>query len=243
MHYHSQNLTDGRLPTWRHGRAWWGPWHAEWLVFMRPGLAVGIEKGGYDNNRIQAHLSLFLFTIYLSRSFRRCFEDRELSVSWHDGSLWLKLWCDDEYHSRRPWHRNTVCLHVVQWFTGRPRCETVEGEYVPCVVPMPEGAYRARAKPETRTWTYRFGVKRVRESWWLDVEDRGGIPFQGKGENSWDCGDDGLCGIGGDTLEKAIGNAVASALKSRRRYGHTSETRGRVVYARPENGTATEGVR
>jgi hypothetical protein len=230
MHFHSQNLTDGRLPMWREGRAWWGPWHAEWHVFRRPRFAVGIEKGGYDNNRIQFHLSLFLFTLYVSRSFQRCFEDRELSIDWHHGSLWLKLWCDDEYHSKRPWHRNTVCLHVVQWFTGDPKFKIEKGEPVPFVVPMPEGCYPAEATPETLTWTYRFGFKRVRDSWSLNIPK--GIPFEGKGENSWDCGADALHGTGGDTLEKAIGNAVASVLEYRRRYGETEETRGRIVMAR-----------
>ncbi len=23
--YHHQNLSDGKQPLWRHGRAWWGP--------------------------------------------------------------------------------------------------------------------------------------------------------------------------------------------------------------------------
>lgn len=234
MRLRSQNLTDDRLPTWRHGRAWLGRWRAEWTCFYHPKLAVGVETGGYDDNQIMFRLHLLLFGIYVSRAFRRCFADRELSLSWHDGSLWIKLWCDDDWDSRRPWHRNTITLHVKEWIIGSPSCDTTKGEPVACVVPMPEGSYPATATPESRTWTWRFGRKKTRESYSLDIP--GGIPFSGKGENSWDCGDDGLFGTGGDTLEKAIGNAVASVLEKRRRYGETEETRGRVVYARPQNG-------
>lgn len=229
--YHHQNLTDGELPLWRHGRAWWGPWGWEWCVLYHPGLAIGIEKGGYNDDRIMVHVSLLLFTLYVGREFRRSFRQRELSASWHDGGIWLNLWTgDDDWDSRRPWHRNTVHLPVFRWFTGRSKCVVTEGEPVDCVVPLPEGSYPAKATPTTRVWTWRFGFKKVRKSVSLDIP--GGIPFEGKGENSWDCGPDGLYGCGGDTLEKAIGHAVESVLERRRRYGETAETRGRIVYAR-----------
>jgi hypothetical protein len=65
----------------------------------------------------------------------------------------------------------------------------------------------------------------VRDGVKLDIP--GGIPHNGKGENSWDCGDDGLWGCGGDTVEEAIGHAVSSVLRSRRRYGHDSHGTGR----------------
>lgn len=94
------------------------------------------------------------------------------------------------------------------------------------LVPMPEGCYRATVTREETTRVYRLGIAR-RETWfWLRVDRPGGIPFAGKGENGWDCGDDGLCGIGGETPEEAIGRAVASALKSRGRYGCASHLRG-----------------
>lgn len=49
-----------------------------------------------------------------------------------------------------------------------------------------------------------------------------GIPFAGKGENSWDCGDDGLFGIGGDSIDDAIRRAQEAVTERRRRYGHAS---------------------
>ena len=234
--FHAQNLSDGKLALWRYGRAWWRSWRVEWTAFHYPrwSFHLGVETGGGDSeNEIMAHINIGIAQLFISYSFAgREFAERELSIAFHDGYLWLKLWCDDDVDTRRPWHRNIVCLHVKDWITGTARCETttthLPGSYL---VPMPEGCYRATAKKEERTWTYRFGIEHRRVSYTIDIPR--GIPFEGKGESEWNCGPDGLCGTGGATLEEAIGNAVASVLESRRRYGVTEETRGRVVYARP----------
>ncbi len=226
MKYHHQNLTDGELPLWRHGRAWLGKWGWEWSCFYRPQFhfKIGFETGGYSDD-VMMMLCLGLFSLYIHRESHRSFKDRELSIAWHDGCIWLKLWCDDDWARDRPFHRNVIVFHVIEWFTGRSKCECVKGESFEVVIPMPEGCYKAIATPETRTWTWRFGWKKVRKSINLHIE--GGIPFSGKGENSWDCGDDGLWGTGGDTVEEAIGNAVASVLRNRRRHGHDSKQTGK----------------
>jgi DNA (cytosine-5)-methyltransferase 1 len=92
---------------------------------------------------------------------------------------------------------------------------------VPCEVPMPEGKYPAVAKVERCTWKRPrwFGRTEIRA--WLDIPK--GIPHAGKGENSWDCGDDGLFGIGGASIDDAIENARRSVLRSRERYGNASD--------------------
>ena len=233
MRFHSQNLTDGKFPTWRHGRAWLGPFHAEWSVLYRPGLAVGFRKGGHvdDGTGVQVHLALLLFSIYMTfNTARFCgqpyreLRQRELSATWHDGTIQLNLWTGGGVRVRaRPWHRNCVILNVREWFTGRPEYSQTKGDPLDIVIPMPEGCYAATATPVVRVWRNRFG-KTVSESW--DVSIPSGIPFQGKGENSWDCGDDGLYGTGGSgTLEEVIGEVVASVLTSRKRYGNVSRLR------------------
>jgi hypothetical protein len=47
------------------------------------------------------------------------------------------------------------------------------------------------------------------------------VPFPGKGENSWDCGEDATHGYYGPaaSIEDAVGNLVTSTLKRRRKYG------------------------
>jgi hypothetical protein len=63
---------------------------------------------------------------------------------------------------------------------------------------------------------------------YCDVEIPGGIPFNGKGENSWDCGTDGLFGSSFpiDVLEgsvsKCIGKVVENVMDSRFKYGTPS---------------------
>jgi hypothetical protein len=202
---------------------------------MRPALSAGFRKGGHveDGTGVQVHLSLLLFSLYLSFDAARLFgrpwrelRERNLGVSVHDGSVWLDLWTGDgDWHRNRPWHRNTVCLNVTDWVIGRPRCVMTKGPKCPVLVPMPEGCYEATCTEERWVWTYRFGFKRERVAYWVEIPN--GIPFQGKGENSWDCGDDGLFGAGSDgSPEKAVGHVVATVLRSRKRYGNVSRLRG-----------------
>lgn len=221
--YHHQNLTDGKLPLWRYGRAWWGRLHWGWNLFWPTSLLLfGIGRRG-------CCLYLRWFGFYLQWSPSDDFCDRgRWEISWHGGCLWLEHpwvrqdgWCRDD-----PWWRKQCVLHVVDWLIGRDRCETTKGQPVEVFVPMPEGCYRAIATPETYVWRRRFYVPlRRRDDVRLDIP--GGIPFSGKGENSWDCGDDGLFGCGGDTIEDAIAQAVKSVLRARRRYGHDSKGTGR----------------
>lgn len=87
-------------------------------------------------------------------------------------------------------------------------------------IPMPEGEYPARALvyDAIRGWErlpWRQRTAHVR----IDVSR--GIPFSGKGENSWDCGEDGLWGWSGParSVGEAIGKVVASVLETRSKRG------------------------
>lgn len=222
---HSQNLTDGRLPLWRHGRAWAGRWRACWTIFYSPSFGLGLYKGGIigDGDEILIQISLLIFSLWISYDCKRQLKQRELSLSIHHWGLWLNLFTTDEDWIRdRPWHRNTIHISLIRWLIGKPvyTCTVVPHDDV--LIPMPEGCYKAKAKLEKRVWRYWFGYIIRREGWWFDIE--GGIPFQGKGENSWDCGPDALCGCGGTgTIEEVIGKTVAKALENRLRYGSTTD--------------------
>lgn len=221
MRYHSQNLTDGKLPLWRHGRAWWRSIGWEWSV-LRSASSIGFAIG---RRHASVRFPGFSFWVHGPHddTDRRAFE-----VRWMDGSLWLAHpWVrQDEWRSADPWWKKEVVLHVVDWMLGPAHCSTTKGNPFEIVIPMPEGSYRATATPESRVWRRRwYWPTRRRDSVWLDIA--GGIPHSGKGENDWDCGDDGLWGCGGETIEEAIGNAVASVLRNRRRYGYDSKDTGR----------------
>lgn len=152
-------------------------------------------------------------------------------------------WRESEWEWNRsdPWWRR-FSVDLRDLFLGRMKCEVVKGETRNALVPMPEGAYPAVLTKKTRTWrrTRRPFWRKVRVEW--DIQIPGGIPFMGKGEDSWDCGDDGLYGTGGSSPENAVANTVEFALRSRAKYGETEETRGRVVLARPAEAGGGGGV-
>jgi hypothetical protein len=53
------------------------------------------------------------------------------------------------------------------------------------------------------------------------VESETGVPVPGKGENSWDCGEDALYSLSttAATIDEAIEKFKASVMKTRERYG------------------------
>lgn len=227
MSYHHQNLSgrragQPRLPLWRYGRAWWGPFAWGWNLFYPTSLlSVSVR-------RWSASIYLHWFGFYIS--LRDDDNDRgRWDISWHDGALWMEHpWIRQDGWDRSDpkWRRGPVRLPIVDWLIGRAVCETTEQAMDPVLIPMPEGCYQAAVTRGARTWRRRwYWPLRHRVDIWLDIP--GGIPHAGKGENSWDCGDDALCGIGGATIEEAIGRAVSSVLSSRTRHGLDSRGTGR----------------
>lgn len=226
-----------------HGIRWW--WHIGnrscvhiefywWSSHF--GLTVGPDDDGWN---LSARVPPF--ALYLSLEGVRLWQpQRKVIATWdHDREIWLpdrrefeitvsdwrvrlELWGRwGEWRAADPWWIRGVSVDLRDLVLGKTRYSTEELALVPCEVPMPEGSYPAVAKIERATWKRPRWFATTRQSAWLEIPK--GIPHAGKGENSWDCGDDGLFGIGGDTIEKAIGNAVASVLRDRRRYGHASE--------------------
>jgi len=132
---------------------------------------------------------------------------------WRDDSSWTN---NKTFLEQRYWSMNFLNLLFGKWkYTER----TVEERDV--VIPMPEGNYPAKVKIFESAWKRPrwFPQKMIRAS--VDIKDDQLIPFPGKGENSWDCGMDGLRGMTcpEKTVEAAIGAVVGSVLRSRRRYG------------------------
>jgi hypothetical protein len=147
-------------------------------------------------------------------------DERECKVSIHDWKIWVTPWGRKmEWHTRDPWWVRGFTIEPAKLLGQQVADSRIVGRQ-DVIVPMPEGTYKATATTEEWIRGRRFWFKRRSSSVWLEIPK--GIPHAGKGENSWDCGDDGLFGIGGDTVEDAIGRAVASVLRDRRRYGHAS---------------------
>lgn len=154
------------------------------------------------------------------------FESRDVSVHLSDGSLFWNLWQNPhESSSTDPWWKHGI-LDPLDVLFGRME-QTSDKEVASRVVDihMPEGKYSATVRlsePEYRRsrWPFKFGPDALylhqRYSAQIEVAD-GGIPIPGKGENSWDCGDDAIYGLScqADSIEDAIGKIIASALRTR----------------------------
>lgn len=144
----------------------------------------------------------------------------------HEGCLVSGEWdAHDGHHSRDdPWWRSWSITRTT--ILGRRSMETIDGETGTTVVPLPEGAYPATWKRREYVSRYvrfpgtlrdRINGPRRHHTISLDIE--GGIPVEGKGENSWDCGMDGVFGTSGATVEDSVANAVRAVLRDRKRYG------------------------
>lgn len=200
---------------------------------LRARLALG---GGDSADELKGHVGLFGTTVYASLESplarrltdvlcggRRYYHDRERELSFRiDGdTLWWRVWANpNEWRRGRPRWRDGN-FDVSDFLLGRTKYEKQVIEARDVVIPMPEGAYPAKAELELCTWTRRrFGwpAKRVVRA---QIEVEGGIPHPGKGENAWDCGDDATYAITtpADTIEEGISKFVHSVLRDRTRYG------------------------
>lgn len=240
-----ENARDGDNQVARFYKRWF--WHrsdehpadgrVELLIGKRTeghGWGVVFGRNGSDSDvglDVYAGRILSMWARLRAPRTRR-FRDPNSYNTWHygvrirpHGMAWFEvLWHHDPMGSSRAPGRWTVNKHK---FLGKQRSEKELLDFGVCQIPMPEGVYPAEWKRERFVSRYvgRLGKLRDRlvgprigdPSYWISIP--GGIPVQGKGENSWDCGMDGIFGTGGPTLETAIGNVVAAATRGRQRYG------------------------
>ena len=89
---------------------------------------------------------------------------------------------------------------------------------------MPEGEYDATYKVERRTWKRPRWFPLVKESIYFEIPI--GLPHEGKGENSWDCGMTAITGTGthwdGD-VHAATKRVAMHAIETRMRYGSLND--------------------
>lgn len=229
----------------KHGVRWW--WHlrserrpacihVEFYWWSRHcGFTLGTDDEGWNLS-----LRLLPFALYLSLEGLGLWQPRkkhiftwdnnrevwlpdrrEFDVSVSDWTIRFALWGRwGEWNTRDPWWIRGVSLDLQRLVLGKRVyvAQFVRQENVR--IAMPEGAYRGVATVELVTRGFARWFKRTAEEVSLEIPK--GIPFAGKGENSWDCGDDGLHGIGGSSVEDAIARAQAAVQESRRRHGHAS---------------------
>jgi hypothetical protein len=152
---------------------------------------------------------------------------RETSLRVFDWTIWWSVWQDPMYWSSGTprWRSGNLCLSDLI-LGPRQYSELIISE-TEVQIPMPEGCYPANVRMVDASWS--------RSRWPFPyisrravVEVPGGIPFPGKGENAWDCGDDALFGyntVRSENVGDAIGQVVSTVMDRRIKYGgdRTSE--------------------
>jgi len=117
-------------------------------------------------------------------------------------------------------------LNFKRMITGRHKYTVALLTSGPCEVILPENRYQATFKVERQTWLYpRWMVAKQRDLITVDIDGKG-IPIPGKGENSWDCGDDAIRSVSSSTdydnpaftIQHALKDLAIDVLKRRQRY-------------------------
>lgn len=241
MFWHSSKETHGRRIWWHFGgddgpRRCIGVELGWWHHFCHAGIEC--DDDGWNVSLgfppLFFHLSIEGFPLWRPQyktvaTWRNPPEDiwltdrRECRVAIHDWKIWISPWSRwGEWRSDDPWWVKGVTFDLKQLVLGRTRytCEPL-GRPVEVAISMPEGSYRAVFQRQRQTWKRPRWFAAVRESFDIDIPK--GIPYAGKGENSWDCGDDGLFGMSAEgTIEQAVARVRDAVMESRRRYGQPS---------------------
>lgn len=156
--------------------------------------------------------------------------DRELfNIYVMDWALWWNFWRDPMggWSSRGPWWRKIQSgnFDVLDFIFGRTKyaARVIEGPLA-VKIPMPERAYDATLEIQERTWRrprWPFVWHRVIGADFDSKQDP--VPHPGKGESSYDCGEDATYGLScacpTGRVEDAIGAYVSTVMNSRRRHG------------------------
>jgi hypothetical protein len=208
----------------------------EWALFSRTHRWLGwtVETGAGE---VSLHIGfgfLALYTTFESWPRFKSLTEREWKIhydfpggvtygAW--GSLRWKFALDPmEWSSKTPkWREGHFepCGFFAKALLGRKTVETTTLDTHAVQVPMPEGSYAATVKIKQRTERRARIPWPVRVSRSASIDIEMGIPVPGKGENSWDCGDDAIFGTGSNepSIAAAIGAAVRAATDHRLRHG------------------------
>lgn len=244
MRFHWQNLNEkkrGRTGSGIiHGRAWLylgeTTLHWEWHLWSRS-CRLGLDFGGGwrdDDLLLSFAFPPVSFYFGVSLPFKGRLkkllpsEPRECCISVHNWALWINPWSNPlEWKSSDSWWRKGKTIHFPDLFLGKQKYINVEVKPPQRVeIELDGRIYRGTAKFEHARWKRPLWFALEKDSTWIEMDRGHGLPHSGKGENSWDCGDDALCGWGvdGHSVPKAIGSGIERVLGYRKKYGKPSKT-------------------
>lgn len=233
-----------------HKRGWgkWFKWEAYFSKTREYWFAFEFTLGGEDSKAIKLHLAFLWFQLFLT--FPKVLPER-YEIGWFErNGVRNPLWFE-ESHGRSwgvSFYENHLTFnwgHTVAasgkdrkkygyykfWFVdevilGRreyTQTNVVEHKNVP--IYFPEGVYHLNITLSEDVWTYKrfphWPFKLVVPRAHIDVVEQSGIRAPGKGENSWDCGDNNTMGLIclASNLHEAVEAMRSTVNETRRKYG------------------------
>lgn len=189
---------------------------------------------------VQIYIDMWLFSLFISTSNHKLYNwlepitrrrgskytnGRQIGLRFFSNALWVSIWEDPmESRGKDPrWWRFHIDFADLILGKRKHTREVLQSGQV--TIDMPEGEYPATYEVERRTWKRpRWPFPKVHET--IDFDIPAGIPHEGKGENSWDCGMDATFGIGVQwegNINKAAESVSMRCLQTRKRYGRLAD--------------------
>jgi hypothetical protein len=222
------------------------------IVGFNQNPSIYLRVDGHERE-VKFHFSLFIgiwitFENFLPKSWYPTYEsqfgngtlgcEKEISIQFHNSALWWCFWKDDDYSFHKSWRKGVFNFN--DFFKGKHDCIWNELERKQFVLPFFEGNYNVEVvrKQRVDTWQRWFTKKSISFEVLAGYYENGTfkakpIPVEGKGENSWDCDEDGTYSMSfaGQPYNKQNKNCYDAALyfwnsmmQSRERYGHAKWT-------------------
>ena len=176
------------------------------------GLTLTKNDGYSDNSKL--YIALVFWRVWLGFGKSNHRNEQCWGVEANRSVFDFYWGCEERYgnwkngpYFRFPWFKVKDFIFGRQIFiTERPRDYDIKKGFIE----MPEGKYPALFSFETRVWfRSRSPFRKMRYDTWVEIPI--GIPESGKGENSWDCGEDALYGTGISGKTKAEGHDIGRA--------------------------------
>lgn len=151
-------------------------------------------------------------------------DERALKIYWFEWAIWWNLWMpEDEWNSTDPkWRRGSI--HFDRLLMGKHSCEWQNLDGGKFVLPFFEGVYEVEVIKKLRIDSFTRWF--TRKSISFEVKCDAGVPHEGKGENSYDQGEDCTFAInfpGSRTKTNTLYQAALyfwhSCMETRERYG------------------------
>lgn len=242
--HHDRGGDDGR-PGWMHRGLWLhspnSEAHVEWNLFGR-GFGAGFEfgrNGGESDVGLNLYLGrLASVWMRLRAPWTKWARVKQGTKNWHYARhTGIRLFpykkriflveidnLDGYWSKDQPWWREFGLS--VRDIMGQIKVDDEPLSIGTCRIPLPEGNYNATYVVKRMVWRHVRYPGKILDWFWkrtiiaTDIDIPGGIPVEGKGENSYDMGMDGLfSSYGPGQLEESIGRIAASVQRDRNRYG------------------------